>query len=752
MKDKLLNERLRLKPWLKYLSIDTTTSVIFSETTTYSLKGKSLAAILPLLDGTRSEDDIADELAGRISLSDIYYHLIQLKERDLIEPVPAGELHPRQIFYKRMGGDPARLAKPQDVMVTSVGGGDAERVAQNLALSGTLRVEVADWESRPLDSGAFWITVTPDYLDPGLEAFNRRALAAGTRWLPIKPDGIEPWMGPLVGLAETGCMECLLHRLRGHRVLEIQHLREKGQPQYLSQGVTGASLDALCSLLVLELEKLLTQSPDVFIQKGVLALNLKSLEIIRHELRRRPYCPACGESNYTGLAGLPETRITLTSQTKASYKDGGERIKAAAETIDQFKTRISPITGEVGSLKTREDLPACFGFLAASTYAAMNRNQPNINSARLAALGVSAGKGRTEIQARASALGEALERYSTQYFGYEQCLRAPFHEVADNALHPRDLNPFSDSQYRDREDWGRRAETGRVPELFDEHTPIDWTPAWSLTHERWRWVPSAIVYYSYPEPEGGKYCYADSNGVASGNCIEEAIVQGFFELVEREGVALWWYNMLQRPSLDLKTFGSRFALEAAAGLDRMGYTLDVLDLTTDLGIPVFAAIALHGTDPGAEPVLGFGAHFDQNIALERAVSEIGQSWSLDGHISPNEINRKTTGRSLSTEPFLRPLEGASPVSSISFTNLASDDFAKDVETCISLLDKHGLEMLVVDLTRPDVGLAVARVLVPGMVHFWPRFGAKRLYDLPVKLGWMDQPKVENDLNPVPFYF
>jgi len=77
---------------------------------------------------------------------------------------------------------------------------------------------------------------------------------------------------------------------------------------------------------------------------------------------------------------------------------------------------------------------------------------------------------------------------------------------------------------------------------------------------------------------------------------------------------------------------------------------------------------------------------------------------------------------------------------------------QDIETCVALLKNVGLEMLAADLTRPEVGLSVARVIVPGMVHFWPRFAAKRLYDVPVKMGWLAKPLTEDELYPVPFYF
>ena len=52
-----------------------------------------------------------------------------------------------------------------------------------------------------------------------------------------------------------------------------------------------------------------------------------------------------------------------------------------------------------------------------------------------------------------------------------------------------------------------------------------------------------------------------------------------------------------------------------------------------------------------------------------------------------------------------------------------------------------------DLSRPDVDLAVAKVVVPGLRHFWPRFGPGRLYDAPAAMGWLARPLTEAELNP-----
>jgi len=63
-----------------------------------------------------------------------------------------------------------------------------------------------------------------------------------------------------------------------------------------------------------------------------------------------------------------------------------------------------------------------------------------------------------------------------------------------------------------------------------------------------------------------------------------------------------------------------------------------------------------------------------------------------------------------------------------------------------------MEMIILDLTRSDVNFPTVRVTVPGLRHFWPRFGPGRLFDVPLKLGWIDKQLDERELNPIPFFF
>ncbi|MDE0714509.1 MAG: YcaO-like family protein, partial [Gammaproteobacteria bacterium] len=79
----------------------------------------------------------------------------------------------------------------------------------------------------------------------------------------------------------------------------------------------------------------------------------------------------------------------------------------------------------------------------------------------------------------------------------------------------------------------------------------------------------------------------------------------------------------------------------------------------------------------------------------------------------------------------------------------TEDLRQDVEWCRGLVEARGMEFLVLDQTRPDIGMPVVRVIVPGLRHFWERFAPGRLYEVPVALGWTGHPLQESDLNPVP---
>ena len=85
--------------------------------------------------------------------------------------------------------------------------------------------------------------------------------------------------------------------------------------------------------------------------------------------------------------------------------------------------------------------------------------------------------------------------------------------------------------------------------------------------------------------------------------------------------------------------------------------------------------------------------------------------------------------------------------SIDYPSQTKNETSTAIRFCREALEKQGMEVLVLDQTRPDIGLNVIKVVVPGLRHFWARFGPGRLYEVPVKMGWLSEARQETELNP-----
>jgi ribosomal protein S12 methylthiotransferase accessory factor len=346
---------------------------------------------------------------------------------------------------------------------------------------------------------------------------------------------------------------------------------------------------------------------------------------------------------------------------------------------------------------------------------------------------------------------EAIERYSGVFQGDEIRIARRFDDFpAGEAVRPNDVLLFSEEQYRrGLSPMPSDDDEPMSPALFDGSAEMEWTPVWSLRDKRFKYLPASLLYFYYSGP--AVPFHADSNGCAAGNTREEAIVQGFLELVERDAYAIWWYNRLQRPAVDLALFEDSYVRDLQTQLAETGKRLWVLDITSDLGIPSFVAVA-HWVHDGAEYIeFGSGSHFDARIAMLRTLTELNQFMSMElisdgGARMQGSLDGMTPLR-LADYPFLSPRgELAAELEFDSkFGRLATDE---QVMTCVQLAERHGHDFLVLDQTRPDIEVPVVRVIVPGIRHFYRRFAPGRLYDVPVKLGWRDKPIKEDELNPI----
>jgi ribosomal protein S12 methylthiotransferase accessory factor len=183
----------------------------------------------------------------------------------------------------------------------------------------------------------------------------------------------------------------------------------------------------------------------------------------------------------------------------------------------------------------------------------------------------------------------------------------------------------------------------------------------------------------------------------------------------------------------------------------------VIDITTDLGIPSFVALSRRFDSPAEDIIFGFGAHLDARLGVLRALTETNQFLPsvIDRHsdpaaplrVSEEDVRVWLETSTLANRRFLAPAEGPA-MSAHDYPVMEYDDLKDEVEHCVAIAAARGMETLVLDQTRPDVGLPVFRVVVPGLRHFWPRFAPGRLYDIPVALGWLQAPVPEDQLNPI----
>jgi YcaO-like protein with predicted kinase domain len=322
-------------------------------------------------------------------------------------------------------------------------------------------------------------------------------------------------------------------------------------------------------------------------------------------------------------------------------------------------------------------------------------------------LSVSQGKGLSRDQAVISAVMEALELAAAER------LPGDLHRASLRSSHPSRMLDLERST---------RCRLDRV--AADEE--FLWTEGRDLGTGRSVQVPWALVGIDYRhQPEGFHIGFqVSTDGLASGQSDDEAILHGLCELIERDATALMTfmsteelaersYGLDEEPSLD--------ALRAA--IETTGCGLNVIDMTTDLGVPAFTAIVSDPVDADGRITQyahsgGSGCHPSRPRALEKAIVEAAQS----------RITRITGSRDDLPGSTYRTAEGADRAAvsgMLAFARPAAsgrrppfcacgDSPGENIAILLERLRERGIEQVVtVPIVNP-FGISVQRVIVPGL--------------------------------------
>jgi oxazoline/thiazoline synthase len=718
------------------------------------------AALAPMLDGAHEVETIFAALSDTYPVEKVFAALDRLRTSGYLAEDAAAEARPTMAFWEHLGVPPSLARSRLDtILVSAVALGDVD--------TGSLTDLLARHGVKVVREGDVTVVVTDDYLRPQLAAWNTRSLISGKAWLLVKPVGMETWIGPTFVPGQTACWECLAHRLRGHRKLEGYIARRNGMDASVGaiRAYIASSQHATLSEVATEITRWIATGGQSTLLDRVVSTSVLTLERTHHNLTRRPQCPSCGSLEPNN--GVRPSPVRLCRRPKAHTSDGGHRAVDQREVLEQLERHLSPITGIVSTLVPGERTAGAHGGARrlTPTFAADHNFSDMYDDRFFLQEGMrrrSGGKGRSIEQARISALAESLERYSGVFDGTEPRIRASFADLGKAAIHPNACMCYSERQYAERQSHDLRGHKAHwVPEPFREHAEIEWTPLWSLSAQETRYLPKSFCYYGYRSPDP-PFARADSNGCAAGCVVEEAVLQGFLELIERDAVALWWYNRLRRRAVDLESVNDAYFSGLIRHYGDLRRNLWALDVTSDFGIPTFAALSRRVDKAEEDIIYGFGAHLDPSVALARALTELNQSLEAVPTATGPESTRTYLGgedavrwwRTVRTADagYLMPDLAAGPRRLQDFKNLASHDLHQDILTCRELAETRGIEMLVLDQTRPDVGLPVVRVVAPGLRHFWARFGSGRLYDVPLREGWLSRRLCEGELNPLIIQF
>jgi ribosomal protein S12 methylthiotransferase accessory factor len=381
-------------------------------------------------------------------------------------------------------------------------------------------------------------------------------------------------------------------------------------------------------------------------------------------------------------------RLTLESAVKA-YDHAQDKTEDPLTTVTRAVARLVQIeeTADVELVERQGSVAGAYAFSSPSAFY------------------TASGKGLSAEQARASAVMELVERYSWLTYAYDRhpdYLRTTFRELCR-----RDVKTVAPAYFLCN--FGGTANREALTEAMLD-IPLKWVTGTELGS-------SSPFYY----PINWHNLVFSSNGLAAGNCIEEAIVQGLCEVIERENVFRFFFEQRPGVAVDLDEVEQPLIRTVVENARAARIDLCAMAIGGELGIPTFVVRGTRLADFGQLTFegVGQGCHPDPVKALMRALSEY-----FEGYTSTKALQSRAALKwSLLPKGIFgfHALHNAEVFSRATDTvrlgdleSLGRTDFRDEIHLLVARLARHGYQVVVVDKTHPQLGIPVVRVVVPGM--------------------------------------
>lgn len=319
------------------------------------------------------------------------------------------------------------------------------------------------------------------------------------------------------------------------------------------------------------------------------------------------------------------------------------------------------------------------------------------------------GKGLTPEQSQASAIMEFAERYSWLHFDcekYEGYTVKSWREIA------REKTPTVKPEYFLNNFFGPGRPERITEEVLD--IPLKWIKALSLDDYSEFYYP--INWHNY---------IFTSNGLATGNAMEEAIMQGLCELIERENITRLLRDQKVGNDLEQESITNPLIRRVLDNANNDGISFVIKEISFDFGVPTFLVYGTRAASRGKLTYKGAGqgTHPNPEKALIRALSEYFESYSLMKRVEDNikldwerivpKLPRKHFGFLVTLNTDMIEEKRGKIVRLGSLPDLSRPDIKDEVEEIIRRLKKFGHRVYFIDKTNRELGIPVCRLFVPG---------------------------------------
>lgn len=369
-----------------------------------------------------------------------------------------------------------------------------------------------------------------------------------------------------------------------------------------------------------------------------------------------------------------------------------DKICTPEETVRRFKKRLKEVdldilAGTVRIDNGRLDIPIYFSLCGKDAEEIIGTRKQM-------------GKGGTPQQSEASAVMELAERFSFFCFckNDQNFFIGEYRDLKERAL---PFESIAKSVHDDSDDLD-------IAEEVFSRLPLKWTWAYNLTRQEEVLIPFNWF-----------YTINEFNGPSAGNCVEEALIQGICEIVERHVSSVISRNRLKTAAINIQSISDPMCLEMIEKYRKVGVKLFISDFSLDTGIPSVGVLAY---DPSTFPeksdiVWTAGTTPDPQKALSRALTEVAQL-AGDFNTSSNYVASGLPKlKNLEEARFVTQMERETDINQL--PDLSNDNIKVEIENCVSALSRIGMEVIVVNTQHPRLQIPAFYTIIPG-AHFRER--------------------------------